>query len=168
MAVFRPRCEYLEKENTVDINDFAEAIRRTEGYRSDKVLELAREQELLVRRIRKLKDQKKAYLRQIAVLSQQEDPEGTMPVDYLNNFDIPEPSMASDATQNRKDMLRNPTDAFLNYIRDNFRKFIPEIDKKLRDFDYRMLKLSLREQKLREDIDMINRRESAPKETSYR
>lgn len=164
MALLRPRCEYLEKENTVEINDLAESIRRTESYRVEKLRELRREQELFVRKIRRLKEQKRSYLRQIAILTQDDDSETTMPVDYLNNFDLPESRLASVTEQNRKDMLRNPTDAVLQYIRDNYRMFIPEIERKLRDYDYRLSKLALLEQKIREDIQIIQQRETAPVE----
>lgn len=166
MAILRPRCEYLEKENTVEINDLADSIKRTETYRTEKLKNLRRDQELLVRRIRNLKKQKRAYLRQVAILSSEDHVETSMPVDYYNMFDLPTSELASNRDVNIKDMLRNPADSIFNYIRENFRSYLHEIDRSIRDFDYRLSKLSLREQKIREDILAITQRETAPKEVN--
>lgn len=155
MALLRPRCEYLEKENLIEIEDLANSIRSTEAYRAQKLGNYRREQELTVRNIIRVKSQKKAYLRQIAILSSVDNVEDTMPVDFLNKFDLPDHGMASTLEINRKDMLKNPTDASLNYIRDVLRNYLPEIERSLRDFDYKLRKLSLREQWLRYEIEKL-------------
>lgn len=161
MALLRPRCEYLSKENLIEIEDLSNSISRTEVFRTQKMSNYRREQELVVRNILRLKSQKKSYLRQIALLSSEDNVEDTMPVDFLNKFDLPDYQMASTLEINEKDMLKNPTDAILNYVRDVLRAYIPEMDRTLRDFDYKLRKLALREQWLRYEIEKMSVKENS-------
>lgn len=166
MGIINRNTDYSQQENLVEIDDLFEVSRRTTAYRVEKVKELRREQELLVRKIRKLKKQKRSYLRQISVLSADEDPENTMPVDYLNDVELPESELLANVVISRNDLGKNPTDGPMNYVRDYYRQNIGEAERVIRDYDYRLMKYSLREQRLREDISMMLQRESSLRETN--
>lgn len=166
MGILHPRSEYLKKENTVEIEDLDKAIRRTEFYRTEKIENLTRQHEIIVREIKELKKQKVSYLRQLGLISTEDDIRTVIPSNTSDIIDSTQPDMASTKELNREDMLRNPTNPIYAYIRETFRTFLPEIERKIRDYDYRMVKLSLKEQRIKETIVMINQRESAPVESS--
>lgn len=164
MSVFRPRCEYLEKENLIDIEDYLDAVRNTEDFRATKVKDMRREHELIVRRIRKIKKSKRAYIRRLSILPKEDDTEDTMPVDYFNEFDTPNPELALNRETNIVDMIRNPTNQILNYTRDRLRRSIYEIDGRIRDYDYQLLKLQQMEQRLTYLIGRLLKLETTARE----
>lgn len=161
MSFLRPYSEYLNKEDLVEVTDLAEAVRRTESYRVEKLKDLRREHELIVRSIRTLKAQFQAFLRQASVLTNDDDIDTVLPVDYFNVFDLADSSLSTDEDWLRDDMRRNPPDAIMCYIRDVLRTYIPEIEKKVKDYKYRISKLSLIEQRLKEEITGLIQNESA-------
>ncbi len=148
MGFLRHRSEYIEKETTVNIDDLYDATQRTEQYRADKVTDLRREHSYVVKRIQDLKLQKASYLRKIGVVTEEDDPLNLSPVIYNNPLDTGTPSLGSDIDINKKTMIRNPSDPILNYTRTNFTATVAEMDIRLRDYDYQLLKLAQQEQKI--------------------
>jgi hypothetical protein len=148
MSSIRPGSEYLLKDNTVGIQDLQDAVKNTEAYRSLKVVDLRIEHTLVIQRIQDIKEQKAAYLRKISILTNEDDPLTLTSVIYNNDLDTGSPSLSSDLDVNKAIMIRTPSNPILNYVRKTFTDSIAEIDIRLRDYEYHLLKLAQQEQKI--------------------
>jgi hypothetical protein len=166
MGFLRHKSEFIEKENTVNIDDLYDAIQRTESYRAEKVNDLKREHSLIVTRIQDLKAQKSSYLRKIEVVTEDDDPLNLSPVIYDSTLDTGTPSLGSDIEVNKNTMIRNPSDPILNYTRTNFTASVAEMDIRLRDYDYQLLKLAQQEQKIVYYLSQLTKLESTAQSAS--
>jgi hypothetical protein len=101
-----------------------------------------------MRRIDRVTQQKAAYIRSTGVLPSSEDMVNVMPYVKNDDFDSGNPELASDPEANKRVLIRRPTDPILNFVRDNLRANITEIDIKLRDYNYQLLKLSWMDKKI--------------------
>ena len=166
MGFLRHKSEFIEKENTVNIDDLYDAIQRTESYRAEKVNDLKREHSLIVTRIQDLKAQKSSYLRKIEVVTEDDDPLNLSPVIYDSSLDTGTPSLGSDIDVNKNTMIRNPSDPILNYTRTNFTASVAEMDIRLRDYDYQLLKLAQQEQKIVYYLSQLTKLETTAQSAS--
>jgi hypothetical protein len=166
MGFLRHKSEFIEKENTVNIDDLYDAIQRTESYRAEKVNDLKREHSLIVTRIQDLKAQKSSYLRKIEVVTEDDDPLNLSPVIYDSSLDTGTPSLGSDIDVNKNTMIRNPSDPILNYTRTNFTASVAEMDIRLRDYDYQLLKLTQQEQKIVYYLSQLTKLETTAQSAS--
>lgn len=148
MTVTRHYSEYLEKDNIAEIEDLYSITSKTEAYRARKVADLRREHDLVMRNINRVSQQRSAYLREVDILVSTDDMGTTMPVIKNSHYDTGTSELMADSEVNKTILIRKPSDAGLNFIRDQLRENIPEIDIRLRDYDYQLLKLSWREKKL--------------------
>jgi hypothetical protein len=148
MGFLRHQSEYIEKDNTVNIDDLYDAVKNTETYRSLKVDDMRREHSFIIKRIQDIKAQKASYLRKIGVTPEDDDPLDLSPVYYFNDLDTGSSSLSSSVDTNLKTMLRNPSNPIFNYVRANFTSSVAEMDARLRDYDYQLLKLAQMEQKI--------------------
>lgn len=148
MTVSRHYSEYLEKDNIAEIDDLYNITSKTEAYRARKVADLRREHDLVMRNIKRVSQQRSAYLRDIDILESTDDMATTMPVIKNSHYDTGTPDLISDPEVTKTLLIRKPSDVGLNFIREQLRENVPEIDIKLRDYDYQLLKLSWREKKL--------------------
>jgi hypothetical protein len=148
MTVLRPYSEYLRQDSIADIDDLFEITANTESYRSKKVEDLRREHDLIMRKIDRITRQKEAYVRVSGVLPSSEKMINIMPVVKNDDFDTGSSELSSDSEINKKILIRRPTDPILNFVKDNLRENIPEIDIKLRDYNYQLLKLSWMEKRI--------------------
>jgi hypothetical protein len=140
MTVLRPLSEYLSQDNIADIDDLFDITKNTESYRAKKVEDLRKEHDLIMRKIDRVTRQKEAYVRASGVLPSSEKMINIMPVIKNDDFDTGASELSSNLEKNKKVLIRRPTDHILNFIRDNLRENIPEMDIKLRDYDYQLLK----------------------------
>jgi hypothetical protein len=148
MTVLRTYSEYLRQDSLADIDDLYSITKNTENYRSKKAEDLKNEHALIMRRIDRVTQQKAAYIRSTGVLPSSEDMVNVMPYVKNDDFDSGDPELASDPDSNKRVLIRRPTDPILNFARDNLRVNITEIDIKLRDYNYQLLKLSWMEKKI--------------------
>ena len=148
MTVLRPYSEYLGQDSLADIEDLYDITAKTEVYRAKKVEDLRREHDLIMRRIGRVTQQKAAYIRATGVLPSSEKMDGLMPVIKNSHYDTGTSELSSDSEVNKKLLIRKPTDSILNFVRDQLRENITEIDIKLRDYNYQLLKLSWMEKKI--------------------
>lgn len=148
MTTSRHYSEYLEKDNIAIIDDLYSITAKTESYRARKVADLRREHDLVMRDIGRVTQQRSAYMRDVDILESSEDMATTMPVIKNSHYDTGSPELLTDPEVNKTLLIRKPSDAGLNFIRDQLRDNVPEIDIKLRDYDYQLLKLSWREKKI--------------------
>jgi hypothetical protein len=148
MTVLRTYSEYLRQDSLADIDDLYSITKDTENYRSKKVEDLKNEHTLIMRRIDRVTQQKAAYIRSTGVLPSSEDMVNVMPYVKNDDFDSGNPELASDPEANKRVLIRRPTDPILNFVRDNLRANITEIDIKLRDYNYQLLKLSWMDKKI--------------------
>jgi hypothetical protein len=166
MTILRPYSEYAKQESLADIDDHYGIISKTEVYRSKKVEDLRREHTLIMRRIDRITQQKAAYLRITGITPSSEKLENFMPVIKNGWYDTGTSESSSDSEENKKILIRKPTDPALNFIRDKFRENIPEIDIKLRDYNYQILKLSWREKRITYLLNNILKKETTAQQVT--
>lgn len=142
MTILRNYSEYLRQDSLADIDDLFEVTKSTEVYRAKKVDDLRREHAYVMRRISRVMDQKAAYIRVTGVLPSSENMDNVMPYYKNNDFDTGDSELSSNVEDNKRVLISKPTDPILNFIRDQLRENITEIDIKLRDYNYQLLKLS--------------------------
>ena len=167
MPFLRTKSELIDKENLLEIEDLHNSVQRTSLLRAEKLTFLRREHALIVRKIVRLKEQMKHYIQQTAILPEETPIDTVIPVFYASEDDYEKSLLGSNKEDNLSNMVNNPTDAILNYVRDTLRSFIPEIDRTLRDYNYRLRKLALREQKIKEEVKKIVTTEPVSFEDSY-
>ena len=63
-------------------------------------------------------------------------------------------------------MIRNPSDPILNYTRTNFTASVAEMDIRLRDYDYQLLKLAQQEQKIVYYLSQLTKLETTAQSAS--
>lgn len=148
MTVLRPYSEYLRQDSIADIDDLFEITSNTESYRAKKVEDLRREHDLIMRKIDRVTQQKEAYVRTTGVLPSSDKIDNIMPVIKNDDFDSGSSELSSDPEENKRMLIKRPTDPILNFVRDNLRENIAEIDVKLRDYNYQLLKLSWMEKRI--------------------
>jgi hypothetical protein len=148
MTVLRPYSEYLRQDSIADIDDLFEITANTESYRAKKIEDLRIEHDLIMRKIDKVTQQKEAYVRITGVLPSSDKMGDIMPVIKNDDFDSGSSELSSDPEENKRMLIKRPTDPILNFVRDNLRENIAEIDVKLRDYNYQLLKLSWMEKRI--------------------
>lgn len=161
MTVLRTYSEYLRQDSLADIDDLYAITTTTENYRAKKVDDLKNEHTLIMRRIDRITQQKAAYIRATGVLPSSEDMVNVMPFVQNDDFDSGNPELASDPDANQRVLIRRPTDPILNFSRDTLRENITEIDIKLRDYNYQLLKLSWMEKKISYLITNLLKKETS-------
>lgn len=166
MGTLRPFYEYYEQDNVAGVQDLFEVTKNTENYRSQKVNDLRNEHSLIMRRIQRILQQKSAYIRISGVLPAEDTPDIIAPVHQNNDFDTGDSVLSQTEDVNKKVLLRRPTDPILNYTRDVMLRNFPEIDVKIRDYDYQLMRLSLLEQKITQWITNILKDETNAQQTT--
>lgn len=166
MTVLRQYPEYLNQDNIADIEDLFDITKNTEGYRANKVKDLRKEHDLIMCKIDRVTRQKEAYVRASSVLPSSEKIENIMPVIKNDDFDTGSSELSSVLESNNKLLIRRYTDPILNFIRDNLRENMPEIDIKLRDYDYQLLKLSWMEKRITYLMTVILKKETTSQQAT--
>jgi hypothetical protein len=158
--------QYYNKDNPSEIQDLYSIIKNTEDYRSKKVTDLKNEHSLIMRRITRLTQQKEAYIRMSGVLSSADVPDNISAVFYNDDFDTGDSELSQSEDINKVILLRRPADPVLTYTRDTMRKNIPEIEIKIRDYDYQLMRLSLLEEKITYWISNILKSETTAQQAA--
>lgn len=156
---------YYERDNASEIQDLYDIVKNTENYRAQKVTDLKNEHALIMRRIKRLTQQKEAYIRMSSVLSSNDTPENVSAVFYNDDFDTGDSSLSQTEDINKVILQRRPADPILTYVRDTMRRNIPEIEIKIRDYDYQLMRLSLLEEKITYWITFILKNETTAQQT---
>jgi hypothetical protein len=167
MEPIRPNVDgYYKKDNIASIQDYYTLVKNTENYRAQKVIDLRNEHVLIMRRIDRITQQKTAYMRISNSIPKEDTPEGLAPVNYTGDFDTKDSKISLDEKTNKIVLMRKPTDPKLNYTRDTLRKNIAEIEIKIRDYDYQLMRLSLLERKLTYSIKNLLKNETTAQQVA--
>ena len=166
MTVLRPHSEYLAQDSVADVEDLYTLTKGTETYRAAKIEDLKNEHALIMRKIQRVTQQKAAYVRSTGVLPSSEDMKNIMPVLKNNDFDVGNPELAANLEMNKKKLIRRSTDPILNVTKDFLRENIPEIDIRLRDYNYQLMKLSGMEMRITYHITEMMKKETTAQQVA--